>query len=84
MCRAERHPHAHLLQGLWARRHTLRYAVAKAEVIRDFEKIRNHYGVSRMAQIAGLEALADQDICGQCGAVAAGVGASRQSPSRTI
>jgi len=30
-------------------------------VIRDFEKIRNHYGVSRMAQIAGLEALADQD-----------------------
>ncbi|TIW15193.1 MAG: aminotransferase class I/II-fold pyridoxal phosphate-dependent enzyme, partial [Mesorhizobium sp.] len=37
------------------------YAVAEAEVIRDFEKIRNHYGVSRMAQIAGLEALADQD-----------------------
>ncbi|TGV69382.1 aminotransferase class I/II-fold pyridoxal phosphate-dependent enzyme, partial [Mesorhizobium sp. M00.F.Ca.ET.149.01.1.1] len=37
------------------------YAVAETEVIRDFEKIRNHYGVSRMAQIAGLEALADQD-----------------------
>ncbi|RUW74477.1 MULTISPECIES: pyridoxal phosphate-dependent aminotransferase [unclassified Mesorhizobium] len=37
------------------------YAVAEPEVIRDFEKIRNHYGVSRMAQIAGLEALADQD-----------------------
>jgi histidinol-phosphate aminotransferase len=37
------------------------YAVAEAQVIRDFEKIRNHYGVSRMAQIAGLEALADQD-----------------------
>ncbi|MBZ9863019.1 pyridoxal phosphate-dependent aminotransferase [Mesorhizobium sp. CA12] len=37
------------------------YAVAEAEVIRDFEKIRNHYGVSRMAQVAGLEALADQD-----------------------
>ncbi|RWK08075.1 pyridoxal phosphate-dependent aminotransferase [Mesorhizobium sp.] len=37
------------------------YAVAEREVIRDFEKIRNHYGVSRMAQIAGLEALADQD-----------------------
>ncbi|QKC84682.1 pyridoxal phosphate-dependent aminotransferase [Mesorhizobium sp. NZP2077] len=36
------------------------YAVAEAEVIRDFEKIRNHYGVSRMAQIAGVEALADQ------------------------
>ncbi|RWD63739.1 MAG: pyridoxal phosphate-dependent aminotransferase [Mesorhizobium sp.] len=37
------------------------YALAEREVIRDFEKIRNHYGVSRMAQIAGLEALADQD-----------------------
>jgi histidinol-phosphate aminotransferase len=37
------------------------YAVAEAEVISDFEKIRNHYGVSRMAQIAGVEALADQD-----------------------
>ncbi len=36
------------------------YAVAGAQVIRDFEKIRNHYGVSRMAQIAGVEALADQ------------------------
>ncbi|RVA28677.1 pyridoxal phosphate-dependent aminotransferase [Mesorhizobium sp. M7D.F.Ca.US.004.03.1.1] len=30
------------------------YAVAEAQVIRDFEKIRNHYGVSRMAQIAGI------------------------------
>ncbi|ESZ24160.1 pyridoxal phosphate-dependent aminotransferase [Mesorhizobium sp. L2C084A000] len=37
------------------------YAIAEAQVIRDFEKIRNHYGVSRMAQIAGVEALADQD-----------------------
>ncbi|TIW29667.1 MAG: aminotransferase class I/II-fold pyridoxal phosphate-dependent enzyme, partial [Mesorhizobium sp.] len=37
------------------------YAVAEAQVIRDFEKIRNHYGVSRMAQIAGVEALADQN-----------------------
>ncbi|TJW62419.1 MAG: aminotransferase class I/II-fold pyridoxal phosphate-dependent enzyme, partial [Mesorhizobium sp.] len=36
------------------------YAVAEPQVIRDFEKIRNHYGVSRMAQIAGVEALADQ------------------------
>jgi len=36
------------------------YAVAEAQVIRDFEKIRNHYGVSRMAQIAGVEALADR------------------------
>ncbi|WP_027060635.1 pyridoxal phosphate-dependent aminotransferase [Mesorhizobium loti] len=36
------------------------YAVAETQVIRDFEKIRNHYGVSRMAQIAGVEALADR------------------------
>lgn len=36
------------------------YAVAERRVIADFEKIRNHYGVSRMAQIAGIEALADQ------------------------
>lgn len=36
------------------------YAFGDAEVISDFEKVRNHYGVSRMAQIAGEEALADQ------------------------
>ena len=28
---------------------------ARPRLIRDFEKIRNHYGVSRMAQIAGVE-----------------------------
>jgi histidinol-phosphate aminotransferase len=37
------------------------YAFGETGVIRDFEKIRNHYGVSRMAQIAGVEALADQE-----------------------
>ncbi|GAA4109527.1 pyridoxal phosphate-dependent aminotransferase [Aminobacter aganoensis] len=36
------------------------YAFGDAEVIASFEKVRNHYGVSRMAQIAGEEALADQ------------------------
>ena len=36
------------------------YAVGERQVISDFEKIRNHYGVSRMAQIAGVDALADQ------------------------
>jgi len=36
------------------------YAFGEAQVIRDFEKIRNHYGVSRMAQVAGEAALADQ------------------------
>ncbi|MBT1155258.1 pyridoxal phosphate-dependent aminotransferase [Aminobacter anthyllidis] len=36
------------------------YTFGDAEVIASFEKVRNHYGVSRMAQIAGEEALADQ------------------------
>jgi histidinol-phosphate aminotransferase len=37
------------------------YAIGESQVIADFEKIRNHYGVSRMAQIAGVAALADQN-----------------------
>lgn len=36
------------------------YAVGENGVIADFEKVRNHYGTSRMAQIAGEAALADQ------------------------
>jgi histidinol-phosphate aminotransferase len=36
------------------------YAVGDADLIRSFEKIRTHYGVNRMAQAAGLAALADQ------------------------
>ena len=36
------------------------YAVGEESFIRDFEKIRNHYGVNRMALIAGEAALADQ------------------------
>ena len=36
------------------------YAVAERQVIADFEKIRNHYGVSLMAQQAGMAALNDQ------------------------
>jgi histidinol-phosphate aminotransferase len=36
------------------------YAIADAQVISDVEKVRNHYGVSKMAQIAGVAALADQ------------------------
>ncbi|GAA2862488.1 histidinol-phosphate aminotransferase [Aminobacter niigataensis] len=36
------------------------YAFGDTDVIASFEKVRNHYGVSRMAQIAGEEALADQ------------------------
>jgi histidinol-phosphate aminotransferase len=38
----------------------LGYAVGERGAIADFEKIRNHYGTSRMAQVAGVAALADQ------------------------
>ncbi|MDQ2632331.1 MAG: pyridoxal phosphate-dependent aminotransferase, partial [Pseudomonadota bacterium] len=36
------------------------YAIGEKGFIRDFEKIRNHYGVNRMALVAGEAALADQ------------------------
>lgn len=36
------------------------YVVGSAETIRNFDKIRNHFGVSRMAQAGALAALADQ------------------------
>jgi histidinol-phosphate aminotransferase len=36
------------------------YAIGEAQVIASVERVRNHYGVSRMAQIAGAAALADQ------------------------
>jgi histidinol-phosphate aminotransferase len=41
------------------------YAVGDADLIRAFEKIRAHYGVNRMAQAAGLAALADQAYLAQ-------------------
>jgi histidinol-phosphate aminotransferase len=37
------------------------YAVGEAETIRAFDKVRNHFGVNRMAQTAALAALADRD-----------------------
>lgn len=36
------------------------YAFGQEDAIRELEKVRNHYGVNRMAQVAGLAALADQ------------------------
>lgn len=36
------------------------YALGAAELIRSFEKIRNHFGMNRLAQIAALAALNDQ------------------------
>ncbi len=37
------------------------YAIGEAEMIRAFEKVRNHYGVNKMGQVAAQAALADQD-----------------------
>ena len=38
------------------------YAIAPAEVIATFDKIRHHFGVSRLAQEAALASLGDQDF----------------------
>ena len=49
------------------------YAVGNETFIRDVEKVRNHYGVNRMALVAGEAALADQVYLAQVKAkVAAG------------
>lgn len=37
------------------------YAMGAPDLIRAFEKIRNHFGMNRLAQIAALAALEDQD-----------------------
>ncbi|MFA5900570.1 MAG: pyridoxal phosphate-dependent aminotransferase [Hyphomicrobium sp.] len=37
------------------------YAVGEAGLIREFEKIRNHYGINRVGQIGALAALEDQE-----------------------
>lgn len=37
------------------------YAFGNADIIRGFEKIRNHFGMSRISQAAALAALADQN-----------------------
>jgi histidinol-phosphate aminotransferase len=37
------------------------YAVGSAEVINGFNKVRNHFGMSRIGQIGALAALLDQD-----------------------
>ncbi|WP_421693510.1 pyridoxal phosphate-dependent aminotransferase [Aestuariivirga sp.] len=38
----------------------LGYCVGHADLIRAFDKVRNHFGVTRIGQIAGIAALADQ------------------------
>ena len=37
------------------------YCYGPAELIREFEKVRNHYGLSRTSQLGALAALADQE-----------------------
>ncbi len=37
------------------------YCIGEREVISNFEKVRNHYGINRLAQVAALAALNDQD-----------------------
>ncbi|MDA9865577.1 pyridoxal phosphate-dependent aminotransferase [bacterium] len=48
------------------------YAFGEAEVIRGFEKIRNHFGMNRISQAAAMAALADTgwvaDVLGQVAA----------------
>lgn len=39
----------------------LGYCVGHADLIRAFDKIRNHFGVTKLGQVAGIAALADQD-----------------------
>ena len=48
------------------------YAIGETDQIRAFDKVRNHFGVNRMAQAASLAALADQaylkDVLGRIAA----------------
>ncbi|MFK7853827.1 MAG: aminotransferase class I/II-fold pyridoxal phosphate-dependent enzyme [Granulosicoccus sp.] len=41
------------------------YAIAHEEIIKGFNKIRNHFGVNRLAQIAALTSLQDADFLGK-------------------
>jgi len=41
-------------------------AVARPEVIAALDKIRDHYNLDRLAQVAAVEALADQDYFREC------------------
>ena len=39
----------------------LGYCIGHPELIRAFDKIRNHFGVTKLGQVAGIAALADQE-----------------------
>jgi histidinol-phosphate aminotransferase len=51
------------------------YAIGEASLIKAFDKVRNHFGVTRLSQIAAMAALADQDWLTQ---VVANVAAGRE------
>ncbi len=51
------------------------YAIGEAELIGAFEKVRNHFGVNRIAQAGALAALQDQEYLSK---VVADVGSARQ------
>ena len=54
----------------------LGYCIGHADLMSAFDKVRNHFGVTRMGQIAGVAALADQD---HLGGVVARVRAAREA-----
>lgn len=41
------------------------YAIGEADTVRAFDKVRNHFGMSRMTQVAAAAAIQDQDWLGQ-------------------
>ena len=41
------------------------YAIAAADVIATFDKVRNHYGINRIGQVGALAALQDQAYLGE-------------------
>lgn len=41
------------------------YCIGETGVISNFEKVRNHYGINRLGQVAGLAAIKDQDYLKQ-------------------
>ena len=38
------------------------YAIGEKDLILNFEKIRNHFGMSRVSQVGALVALADNEF----------------------
>jgi histidinol-phosphate aminotransferase len=57
----------------------LGYCVGHADLIRAFDKVRNHFGVTKLGQVAGIAALADQEHLRQ---VVKKVAAARQTITR--